>query len=316
MSAIKVTILFSTYNGAKTLPRMLEALTQTTLPRDQWKIVAVDNNSKDATAEILKTFQARLPLEVYFEPKQGKENALATGFKHLEGQLAILTDDDVIPDPDWVEQFVRLAEEQPDYNMFGGLILPEWEQQPEDWVLKYAHMSILYAVNSELEIGPIPAYLIFGPNSAFRRSIIGEDYVVHANLGPNAVVKQYAMGQDTAFALRLEKKGGRAYHSTKPRIRHIIKKEYVSEGWILGRAERYGKGMVILRPELFDRKFKVKGVPVGAFLTWTAMKPVIQMMRYVPRSKLSFKIKWNQGLRKGIIEQFNEANNRSAAGVK
>jgi glycosyltransferase involved in cell wall biosynthesis len=305
MSSIKVTILFATYNGAKTLPRMLEALTKTTLPHDQWKIVAVDNNSKDTTAEVLKSFQNKLPLEVHFEPKQGKENALATGFKHLEGDLVILTDDDVIPEPDWVEQFVRLAQEQPEFSIFGGLILPEWERSPRfPWLLKDDRSAILYALNDGIDEGPTLAGYIYGPNSAFRHATIGSGYIVHENLGPNASVKQYPMGQDTAFTMRLERSGAKAYHSRRPKVRHIIKSAYVEEDWALKRAERYGMGMVVLRPTLFDKKRKIAGVPASTALLWLAMAPISAFLRRLPSGETRFRLLWKQSLRQGILHQF------------
>ncbi|UVD55759.1 glycosyltransferase [Rhizobium sp. Pop5] len=304
MSNVKVTILFSTYNGAKTLPSMLDALCASTLPKDEWKIVAVDNNSKDDTSKVLKSYQDRLPLEVYFEPKQGKQHALTLGFRHLEGDLVILTDDDVIPEPDWIEQFVALANEQQEFAIFGGLIMPEWEEKPGPLLMKYGHLGILYALNDDLPEGPISAALISGPNSAFRRSILGPGYIVHDGLGPDATIAQFPMGEDTAFAMRLERNGARAFHSQRPKVRHIVRKGYVEEGWVLRRGERYGMGLVIIRPNLFDSKAKIRGLPIGSALSWLVMAPASFILRSLPQSGLRFKLLWAQSVRQGILRQF------------
>ncbi|MEI1246811.1 glycosyltransferase [Rhizobium aouanii] len=304
MSKVKVTILFSTYNGEKTLPTMLDALCASTLPKEEWKIVAVDNNSSDNTASVLNSFKARLPLEVYFEPKQGKQYALTLGFRHLEGELVILTDDDVIPAPDWIEQFLTLADEQPQFAIFGGLITPEWEERPAPWLVKYGHLGILYALNGGLPEGPISAALISGPNSAFRRSILGSGYIVHDGLGPDATVAQFPMGEDTAFALRLEKNGAKAFHSRHPRVRHIVRKGYVNEGWVLRRGERYGMGLVIVRPDLFDSKTKIAGLPILSALRWLLMVPASVVVKRFPLSGVRFKLLWAQSVRQGILRQF------------
>jgi glycosyltransferase involved in cell wall biosynthesis len=311
MSGPEVTVLFATYNGARTLPRMLEALCRTSLPRHRWKLVAVDNNSTDDTRTILDSYLGKLPLEIVFESRQGKENALATGFRHLEGELVVLTDDDVIVEPDWLEQLCHLAEAQPEFSMFSGLIEPEWERPPPDWVLKHARLSVLYALNGDVPEGPIPALLVFGPNSAFRRSIIGSHYVVHDNLGPNAGRARYAMGQDTAFALRLEREGARAFHSRASRLRHMIKARYVDEDWILGRAERFGMGMVTVRPELFRGKAMLGGLPAGAALVWAAMWPIARLWRGAPGGGLRFRILWTQAVRQGILRQFAAGRRRT-----
>jgi len=304
MTGPLVTVLFSTFNGAKTLPRMLEALCNCTLRRDQWKIVAVDNNSTDDTGAILESYRDQLPLEIYFEPKQGKQHALTRGFQHLEGDLVILTDDDIIPEPDWVEQFLNIAAAQPDFGIFGGLIMPDWEKEPEPWILKDAHLGVLYALNGDIAEGPISAALVSGPNSAFRRSLIGDSYIVHADIGPNALVTQFPMGEDTAFALRLEREGARAFHSHRPRVRHIIKRAYVDEGWILSRGERYGMGLVATRPELFSGKIRLAGVPVGALATWLAMATPTLVLKNAPKSPGRFDALWKQSVRRGILRQF------------
>jgi glycosyltransferase involved in cell wall biosynthesis len=313
MSNIAVTVLFATYNGEKTLPAMLEALCSTTLPADKWKLVAVDNNSNDGTAAVLESYRGRLPLDVHFEPRQGKEHALATGFLHLEGELLILTDDDVIPQPDWLEQWLAVADEQPGYDIFGGLILPEWERQPEPWLLQLPYLDILFALNDRVDEGPVPAGLIFGPNSAFRRSILGQGYAVHDNLGPNAAIAQYPMGQDTAFALRLERAGARAFHSRRPRLRHVIRSNSLDENWVLRRAERYGMGKAALHPEYFARKRMLAGVPVTTALRWLAMVPVAALLKVLPRSQVRFGLLWRQAERQGILRQFRSEHRRLAA---
>ena len=254
----------------------------------------------------------RLPLEIYSELRQGKENALALGFRHLEGDLVILSDDDVIPEPDWIEQFVRLAAEQPDFNIFGGLIEPAWEKEPAPWLLGLPpeYLAILYAMNGDVPEGPVPAGLIFGPNSAFRRSIVGIEYAVHENLGPNAAVAQYPMGQDTAFALRLERAGAKAFHSRKPRLRHTVRANSMDRAWVLRRAERFGMGMVAIHPEFFDRKSKIAGLPATTALLWAAVTPVAWTLDRLPVSDSSLRQLWKQAVRQGILKQF--IANRSA----
>ena len=319
MRGPEVTVLFSTYNGGKTLPRMLEALCASTLPHDRWKLVAVDNNSKDDTGEVLGRYRDRLPLEMLFESRQGKEHALALGFRHLEGDLVILTDDDVIPEPDWLEQFLRVAAEHPEFDIFGGMIEPDWERQPDPWLLRLSaeQRGILYAINARPPEGPVPAGLIFGPNSAFRRSIVGTTYVTHDNLGPNAAIAQYPMGQDTAVALRLERNGARAFHSPRPRLRHMVRANSMTEDWVLRRAERFGMGMVAIHPEFFDRKRKVAGLPVSTAALWAAMLPVTWGLKRLPVGDRRFEQLWKQSVRQGILKQLaaNRATGDAPRGV-
>lgn len=306
MSEVAATVLFATYNGAATLPRMLDALCKSTLPHERWKLVAVDNNSTDGTGDILRSYAERLPIEVLCESRQGKEHALAAGFRHLEGDLVILTDDDVIPDPEWVEQFLSVAAEKPGFAIFGGLIEPDWPRRPDSWLanLDPEHLAILFALNGHLPEGPVPSGLVFGPNSAFRRNILGTSYTAREGLGPNAAVAQYAMGQDTAFALSLERRGARAFHSRRPRVRHIVRPPSMERAWVLRRAERFGMGMVAVHPEYFDRKATLAGLPVTTVALWAAMLPVASLLQRLPQDGPGFDRLWRQAVRQGILRQF------------
>ena len=299
---IQATIIFATFNGEQTLPPMLDALCASTTPMDRWKIVAVDNNSTDRTGEILASYAGRLPLEIYRETRPGKAMALDTGFAHLEGDLVIVTDDDIVPAPDWIEQYLKLAAEYPDYAIFGGLILPKWEVDPPEWIHSVPP-DIVYALNGHMAEGPVPAGLIFGPNSAFRREFMRDRYSVQAkNIGPKADQKQYPMGGDTVFAQEIESRGHKAFNSKKPVVRHFIPKNYLDEGWILRRAERYGLGMVITQPEFLAARFKLGGYPVKLSLRFLLMSIAAPLVVTLPRSPRRFRFLWTYNRLKGILK--------------
>ena len=95
-----LTVFLATRNGSRTLPGVLESFTRLRVPPSGWKLVVVDNGSTDQTCEIVASFRASLPVTYVFEGRMGKNVALNTGLTHLEGDLAVFTDDDVFPNPD------------------------------------------------------------------------------------------------------------------------------------------------------------------------------------------------------------------------
>lgn len=315
LSVTCVTVVFATHNGGWKLRRMLEALAASTLDRRFWKIVAVDNNSTDDSAAILREFQSLLPLQILSETRPGKGHALNTAFRHIEGDLAVITDDDVIPKPDWLEQYLKLAEENPDYDMFSGLIEPEWEKQPESWILDWVDLAPIYALNGNMAPGPISARHIFGPNSAFRTRILPATYTVDAlDVGPDAKRRQYAMGGDTAFAMNLEKLGHKALHSRAPAVKHIIPKAYVDRDWILKRAERFGKGAVHFYPRRYVSKPQILGIPASLILRLAASFVAATGASLLPRNRKAWDILWTYRMRKGATEElYRKARTSSTA---
>ena len=72
-------IIIATYNRAKELVDTLQGLTRLKTASD-WEVIVADNNSKDATRQVVESAQASfpVPLRYVFEATQGKAAALNT----------------------------------------------------------------------------------------------------------------------------------------------------------------------------------------------------------------------------------------------
>jgi len=120
----QIDILSTTHNGARTLPRMLEASSGLSAPGRPFRILAVNNGSSDDTGSILAERAARLPLVLLQCAEPGKAPAQAWVLPHLEGDLIAIADDDIIPETDWLRSLERAADETPEACFFGGAITP------------------------------------------------------------------------------------------------------------------------------------------------------------------------------------------------
>lgn len=87
-----VTFIIPAYNEEKAIGPLLERINEL---YPQTSIIVIDNNSSDKTAEIAEEKGA----VVVKEKKQGKANAIFTGFKHLETEYAVMMDADGTYDP-------------------------------------------------------------------------------------------------------------------------------------------------------------------------------------------------------------------------
>jgi glycosyltransferase involved in cell wall biosynthesis len=256
-----LTVLIATYNGANTLPEVLSAYCALKPPDGGWKLVIVDNGSTDHTKDVIAAFCRRLPLTYLYEPKQGKNAALNTGISSLSGDLVVLTDDDVLPRPDWLTHLRLAANAQPSYAIFGGPILPKWELPPGDWLLTWVPRGPTFSILDSLEEGPINPRLIFGPNMAVRTSIFESGYRFDERIGPKG--SNYAMGSEGEFLRRLAKAGFRAWHCRDAIVEHIIRSFQMTSEWVLARAVRYGRGQYRLAmQELPTQPALLLGIPV------------------------------------------------------
>ena len=198
----------TTRDGETTLPRVLQAYCDVEAPRGGWKLLVVDNGSTDRTRDILSSFSDRLPLGCLFEGRRGQNSSRNKALPELAGDLAVFTDDDAIPRPDWLRRLRSAADEHPEYSIFGGTILPRWERAPEDWLLRWVPLPIGFALTDPAwEEGPIRTSWVFSPNMAIRASIFRDGYRFDEDFGPRE--GSYAMGSETELTQRLATAGVR-----------------------------------------------------------------------------------------------------------
>lgn len=237
-----VTVLFATRNRATALAPVLDCFTALAAPKGGWKLVVVDNGSTDGTPGLLQSYATRLPLTALTEPRPGKNRALNTALPHLEGALVVLTDDDVLPQADWLVRLQQAAEDHPEASLFGGTVLPHWSRPRPSWLTEAAvPFSVLFA-QQKREAGPCSSYAIFGPNMAVRASIFAAGHRFSEEVGPDETRRMYAMGGETEFLRRVEAAGNTGWFVPEAVVGHIIRPEQIEEDWILQRAYRYGVG--------------------------------------------------------------------------
>ncbi len=96
---IQISVIVPVYNNAKTLDKCLRALSQQSLPRDQYEVIVIDGDSNDRSAEIAQTWPVRL-LNIAERSAAIKRN---TGAKFAQGNWLAFTDADCIPSRNWLK---------------------------------------------------------------------------------------------------------------------------------------------------------------------------------------------------------------------
>ena len=91
----------------------------------------IDNGSTDDTARVMTTKLEELfpkHSRVVYEPELGTAIGRRRASIEARGEVICFLDDDNIPDPDFVEQALRLFAERPRMGAVGGRLIAEWEK--------------------------------------------------------------------------------------------------------------------------------------------------------------------------------------------
>ncbi len=286
-----LTVLIATYNGAETLPDVLNAYCQLESPNGGWKLIIVDNGSTDHTKEIIASFNKRLPITYLFESRRGKNAALNTGISDVSGDLVVFTDNDVLPQPDWLRQIRSAADSHLSFSIFGGPILPKWNSSPEDWILDWVDLGVTYAISSPAEEGPFNPHLVWGSNMAIRSDIFKKGYRFDETIGPKG--SNYAMGSETIFLLRLTKAGFKVWHCKKAVVHHVIQSSQMTQDWVLKRAIRRGRGKYLV-----DALDSPGSLALLLGIPWSLLLPILVQSLRVGRAwwrgdaEKIFKARW------------------------
>lgn len=242
-----LTVLMATRNRARILHEVLESYCRLQQPPSGWKLVVVDNGSADETPEVVASFENRLPLDTVPEPTPGKNHALNTGLRLVEGDLTVFTDDDAFPYADWLVQLRNAADIHSSHSVFGGVVVPRWEVPPPTWIAWVASGPVYSVTDPSLKDGPVGPYSVFGPNMAIRTNVFQSGIRFDSSMGPCG--SSYPMGSETELVLRLCNQGHKAWHVHGAVVEHLVRGEQMDEAWIMQRAIRFGRGRQRMSPD-------------------------------------------------------------------
>jgi len=186
--------------------------------------------------------KADLPIVLLTEPQPGKNRALNKGLQEVEGHLAIVTDDDAIPDRMFLKAWEKYLDSKSNYALFGGSVRPLFEASPPKWFPSNEHWSAMMFASRHLPEGPIQPDQIYGPNMAVRTAIFSAGFRFDETFGPNELDPYYPTGSETEFCWRIARSGAQCWFANEPVVSHVVSAHQITSQAMERRAYRLGRG--------------------------------------------------------------------------
>ncbi|HET9959782.1 MAG TPA: glycosyltransferase [Polyangiaceae bacterium] len=192
----QLSIVIPTYNRRERLGRVLRALSEQTVDLSSFEAVVVDDGSKDGTSEWLKEQSFGFEVQVLSQTNRGPAEARNAGIDAAQGELVLFLDDDVVPEPQLIEEHLKSHAAEADVVVMGPLVsLDHYEQPWVAWEQEKLERQYQAMTRKEWE----PTYRQFWTGNA---SIARAHLLAAGKFDPT-----FKRGEDVELGLRLHERG-------------------------------------------------------------------------------------------------------------
>ena len=132
-------VVVPTFNRLGRLRHVIAALEQQAYPSGAYEVIVVSDGSTDGTDAYLETLHSTMRVQWLTQSNQGPAAARNAGIGKAVGEFIVFIDDDVVPEPQLLEEHARSHHEAGrDVVVLGPLLTPEgfnmapwvrWEQE-------------------------------------------------------------------------------------------------------------------------------------------------------------------------------------------
>lgn len=227
-TGLDASVIVPSHCGAGRLPGLLEALAAQD-HQGQWEVVVVVDGALDSSAEVLTSWQERLPLQVVaLETQQGVVSALNQGYAAAQGRVLIRCDDDLLPGPHMVRRHVELHTGREDLGVVG----PTRDAFADTaYARAYGRPTNARALAAAYARPPQERWISWAAHNSLTRAT----WDAHGGFDP-----AFAYSEDTELGLRLHEAGVEIVVDRDLELAHTAPatsvKERAARAWVSGAA--------------------------------------------------------------------------------
>ncbi|WP_424831443.1 glycosyltransferase family 2 protein [Ruegeria sp.] len=238
---MEASVIIPTYQSWDDLQNCLDCLAVQTIDPGLFEVIAVNNDPNDP---VPASFRLPANARILTEAKPGSYAARNRGIAKAQADLLFFTDADCRPDPDYLENGLKIAKDNPEVGRFGGDVVlfpagddwtaPElydslWGLEQEKWIPKGRAVTANLIVRRSLidRIGPFNDTVFSGGDMEWndRATEAGEPilFAEKAKVGhPARTLHEHLLKARRIEGARLRRNARRGFVNYIPPIQKLI----------------------------------------------------------------------------------------------
>lgn len=224
-------VIIPTHNRLALLQQTLDCLAQQSYPVEKYEVIVVDNGSMDGTAVYLQAHAQQGQIYCIRQPALGPANARNVGARAAQGDILVFTDDDCLPDPQWLVALADVYSSDPNIAAVGGRVQ---DVNSGEWLQDY------YQIQNERQLhSASPRRYLDTANASFRHAAFKQ-------VGGFQERFHFPAAEDVEMGYRLTAAGYALHFAPKALVWHQGRTSLLG---ILAQSWRRGLGQAMLMAE-------------------------------------------------------------------
>lgn len=284
MQRPKISVVICSYNRQDYIIEAIDSLYKQTIPRSDYEVIVVDNNSRDNTTAVVNEYISTHPdynIQFMNEPEQGASWARNTGARHANSPLLVFMDDDAVAEKEFLQNILRFFDSHADATGLGGRIIPRYIPAEPKWMSHYVSALVGNFDYSDTLTVFADGRFPLESNMAVRKEDFDAIRGFNTSLpGVKGTLRIGGEGKD--FFYRLMALNKKVYYDPSVIVHHVVEVKKLTSEYMyrvasgIGRGERVRmqeKGGGAYIKKIFEYLYKLAGSVVLGILYALKGKP-------------------------------------------
>ncbi len=239
-----ISVVICSYNRADYIINAIDSLYRQTLPKKDFEVFVVDNNSIDNTEDLVQAYireHEDFNIVYLTESAQGASFARNTGAAFSKGRYLCFMDDDAVAEEHYLERIVQFFQTHPDAAGMGGRIIPNYIPEKPKWMSHFVsslvgnfdyspHLTEFAPGKYPLESNMVVLKKDFDTIGGFNTALPGVKGTLRIG------------GEGKDFFLRLQALDKKIYYDPSVIVHHVVEVKKLTPHYMYRVASGIGRG--------------------------------------------------------------------------